>query len=235
MLNLKLFDKQSSLAHLYNQPKKSIRLKPGDFKSCLFIFTCLLWRAVTISKTCNSTFFKHFQSWFRGSIEESHPLDLSRRRFFNWFKLGWKFFNCIYSINLFCFKHLLILNLCFYQLSILNIRIKILAMDWNIFQDVLLPLLCEDTLPVINWLKHHNLLAREANCTDCGRKMNWTKYCFAISSINKFSWHLIYFDLTFNLFLINIGEEILQLIRFRKSLSKGLLFNNNCQKSFFFY
>ena len=36
-------------------------------------------------------------------------------------------------------------------------------MDRNTFQDVRLPLLCEDTLPVINWSKHHNLLASETN------------------------------------------------------------------------
>ena len=49
-------------------------------------------------------------------------------------------------------------------------------MDRNTFLDVLLPLLREDTLPVINWLKHHNLLASEVNCADCGQKMNWAKY-----------------------------------------------------------
>ena len=49
-------------------------------------------------------------------------------------------------------------------------------MDRNTFQDVLLPLMREDTLPMINWLKHDNLLASEVNCTDCGQKMNWAKY-----------------------------------------------------------
>ena len=44
------------------------------------------------------------------------------------------------------------------------------------FRSVVLPLLQEDPLPAINWLKQHRLLRSEANCGSCDSAMSWTKH-----------------------------------------------------------
>ena len=47
-------------------------------------------------------------------------------------------------------------------------------MDRDTFKTVIHPLLGEDCLPVINWLKRK--LLSELKCPTCDQKMNWTKY-----------------------------------------------------------
>ena len=44
------------------------------------------------------------------------------------------------------------------------------------FRSVVLPLLQEDPLPAINWLKQHRLLRSEANCGSFDSAMSWTKH-----------------------------------------------------------
>ena len=46
----------------------------------------------------------------------------------------------------------------------------------NTFQDVILPLLCEDTFKVIRWLQQKKVLKSEVQCDTCSNWMNWTKY-----------------------------------------------------------
>ena len=46
------------------------------------------------------------------------------------------------------------------------------------FKYVVLPLLLEDPLPVINWLKQHRLLRKEVKCGSCDNAMNWTKHTY---------------------------------------------------------
>ena len=49
-------------------------------------------------------------------------------------------------------------------------------MDRQVFHDIIKPLLIDDTLPLINWLKENEILPREKYCNGCEKKMNWTKY-----------------------------------------------------------
>lgn len=49
-------------------------------------------------------------------------------------------------------------------------------MDCDTFKTVVLPLLTEDSLPVINWLKQRRMLKSEVKCPSCDSEMNWTKY-----------------------------------------------------------
>ncbi|XP_042238728.1 uncharacterized protein LOC121877180 [Homarus americanus] len=55
----------------------------------------------------------------------------------------------------------------------------------NTFQTDVLPLLCENPLPVINWLKQHGLLKHEMHCQSCHNRMNWTKHS---RSKDGFAW-----------------------------------------------
>ena len=64
-------------------------------------------------------------------------------------------------------------------------------MDRDTFKTVILPLLGEDCLQVINWLKQRKLLQRELKCPTCDQQMNWTKYAktkdgFAWKCQNKY-------------------------------------------------
>ena len=47
-------------------------------------------------------------------------------------------------------------------------------MDRAIYQNIVKPLLVEDPLPVIIWMKQHGLLRRELKCQHCDKNMKWT-------------------------------------------------------------
>ena len=46
----------------------------------------------------------------------------------------------------------------------------------NIFQDVVLPLLSDNSSNVIRWMQQKKLLKSEVKCDSCAAWMNWTKY-----------------------------------------------------------
>ena len=48
-------------------------------------------------------------------------------------------------------------------------------MDRRIYNEIVKPLLVDDPLPVINWMKEKKLLPREVKCELCEETLNWTK------------------------------------------------------------
>lgn len=51
-----------------------------------------------------------------------------------------------------------------------------LAMAHNTFEDVILPLLCKDSIKVIRWFQQKKIIKTEFKCDSCANWMNWTKY-----------------------------------------------------------
>ena len=58
-------------------------------------------------------------------------------------------------------------------------------MDRDTYRDVVQPMLAEDNLPAINWLKKVGLLRKEVKCIACQQPMTWNKYS---SSIDGYMW-----------------------------------------------
>ena len=58
-------------------------------------------------------------------------------------------------------------------------------MDRTIFERQIKPLLIEDPIPVITWMKNKELISREMRCGCCNFVMNWTK---CASNLDKHIW-----------------------------------------------
>lgn len=53
------------------------------------------------------------------------------------------------------------------------------------YEDIIKPLIAENPMPVIDWMKQHGLLRIEMKCSECGIAMNWT----ACSTVrDKYVW-----------------------------------------------
>ena len=44
------------------------------------------------------------------------------------------------------------------------------------YNEIVKPLLSDDPLPVINWMKENKLLHRELKCEMCKENLKWVKY-----------------------------------------------------------